>query len=444
MKRVTLIGGGLAGSVMAVYLAQRGLKVDLFERRPDMRAADIPAGRSINLALSTRGLRALEKVGLKETILSQAIPMHGRMMHDVSGTLTYQPYGKKGQYINSVSRAHLNVQLLKLADENPDVNLHFEQKCLDVNLEEAKATFKNPKGDKNKVESDIIIGADGAYSAVRMRMQKSGRFNYSQSYLDSGYKELTIPPTSSGDYSMEPNALHIWPRGNFMLIALPNTDKSFTCTLFMPYEGNPGFDEILNEADVTKFFERYFPDVITLIPELTREFLENPTGSLVTVRCYPWTKGRTVLLGDAAHAIVPFYGQGMNAAFEDCVILDECIAEHAPNWDSVFSHYQESRKVNADAIADLALQNFIEMRDLVGDEAFLLQKQVENTLAENYPHLFRSQYELVTFTNEPYAFALQQGAENTKMVQAMIDKGLHHKLEDKSVISKFIQDYRAV
>jgi kynurenine 3-monooxygenase len=442
MNRVTLIGGGLAGSVMAVYLAQRGMKVDLFERRPDMRSEEIPAGRSINLALSTRGLRALEKIGLKETILSEAIPMHGRMMHDTQGNLTYQPYGKKGQYINSVSRAHLNIQLLKLADENPDVDLHFEHKCLDVDLEKANATFKDGKGNRKQISGDFIIGADGAYSAVRMRMQKSGRFNYSQSYLNSGYKELTIPPTASGDYAMEPNALHIWPRGSFMLIALPNTDKSFTCTLFMPYEGDPGFDDIHDADGVTQFFERHFPDVIPLIPELTTEFLENPTGSLVTVRCYPWTVGKTVLLGDAAHAIVPFYGQGMNAAFEDCVVLDECIEEHGPDWNTVFSTYQESRKVNADAIADLALQNFIEMRDLVGDEAFLLQKQVENTLAENYPELFRSQYELVTFTNEPYSHALNQGAENTKMVAQMIEEGLHHQLEDQQAITSFIKNYR--
>jgi kynurenine 3-monooxygenase len=441
MENVTLIGGGLAGSVMAVYLAQRGMSVDLYERRPDLRNTKIPAGRSINLALSTRGLRALDKIGLKDAILSKAIPMKGRMMHSVDGTLTYQPYGKEGQHINSVSRAHLNLQLLELADENKSVNLHFSHRCLNVDLEKTSATFMDENGEKVETKGDFIIGADGAFSAVRSKMQKSGRFNYSQDYSESGYKELTIAPIN-GDFAMDPNSLHIWPRGGFMLIALPNPDKTFTCTLFMPYDGEPGFDHLNSDDEIMAFFETYFADVIPLAPELLTDFKENPVGSLVTIRCYPWVNNKSILLGDSAHAIVPFYGQGMNCAFEDCVILDECMEQHWPDWSKTFDAYQKERKPNADAIASLALQNFIEMRDLVGDEDFLLQKKMEHFISEEFPELFKSQYELVTFTNEPYSYAQKRGAENTQLVKKMIANSLHLDLENKNRIKEFINTHR--
>ncbi len=432
--RITVVGGGLAGSLMAVYFAKRGYEVNVFERRPDMRKADISAGKSINLALSARGIRALEKVGLKEAILSEAIPMHGRMMHDEEGNLVHQPYGTEGQFINSVSRGGLNVQLLKLADENPDVHLHFNYKCVSVDFDTATTTFVDESGNKLTQEADFVVGGDGAFSQIRLRMMKSGRFNFSQDYLEHGYKELTIPPTASGDFAMEPYALHIWPRGEYMMIALPNPDKSFTCTLFYPFNGPTSFDTLKTKEDVEAFFNDKFADSVPLMPTLVEDYFANPTGSLVTVRCYPWVKGKAALLGDACHAVVPFYGQGMNCAFEDCVILDECIEEHNGDILAAFDAYQKSRKANADAIADLAIQNFIEMRDLVGDEEFLRYKKVEHNLCELHPDLFQSQYEMVTFTNIPYSEAKTKGAQNTQLVKHIIKNGLEDKITDRTFI----------
>lgn len=432
MYKVTVVGGGLAGSLMAVYLAKRGMEVSVYEHRPDMRSADISAGKSINLALSERGIKALEKVGLKDAILSQALPMKGRMMHSESGSLDYQPYGTEGQHINSVSRGGLNIQLLELADENPNVNLYFEHKCTKVDLEKGIAYFKTKDGKEVVVKSDYILGADGAYSAVRQRMMKSGRFNYSQDYLDHGYKELTIAPGDNGDFAIRNDCLHIWPRGEYMLIALPNPDKTFTCTLFYPFEGENSFDSLQHEEEVLQFFEKHFSDAVEIMPNLVDDFFDNPTGSLVTVRCYPWVKEKAVLIGDACHAVVPFYGQGMNCAFEDCVVLDECLDEFLPDWDKALDEYQKRRKTNADAIADLALQNFIEMRDLVGDKDFLHYKDIEHKLCELYPEKFQSQYEMVTFTNMPYREALDHGAANTEFVKEIIDNGWESRIEDKS------------
>jgi len=439
-KKITIIGGGLAGSLMAVYFANRGCEVHLFERRPDMRRADISAGKSINLALSTRGLRALEKAGLKDAVLQNAIAMKGRMMHDEEGDLAYQPYGVEGQFINSVSRGGLNVHLLQLADENADVHLYFNHKCLDINLDEAIAKFRNEHGDIVKQQSDWIIGGDGAFSAVRMRMMKTGRFDYSQDYLDHGYKELTIAPNENGDFAMDPNCLHIWPRGEYMLIALPNPDKTFTCTLFYPFEGEHSFETMQTPEDVMAFFNSKFADAVPLMPNLIEDFFENPTGSLVTVRCYPWVRGKATLIGDACHAVVPFYGQGMNCAFEDCVVLDECLEEYLPDWDAAMQAYQKSRKKNADAIADLALQNFIEMRDLVGDEEFLHQKEVEHKICELYPDLFQSQYEMTTFTNIPYSEAQSKGAENTRLVKKIIENKWDDRIEDRAFMTKLLQN----
>jgi kynurenine 3-monooxygenase len=432
-EKVTLVGGGLAGSLMAVYLAKRGYEVNIYERRPDMRNVEIPAGRSINLALSTRGIRALSKVGLDTAVLNQAIPMNGRMMHDEQGKLAYQPYGTDGQHINSVSRAHLNIQLLKLADENEHVHQYFNKRCTKVDLEKGTCWFKDAEtGEIEEVHADHILGADGAFSAVRLRMMKTDRFDYSQSYTNAGYKELCIEPVN-GDFAIDPNALHIWPRGSFMMIALPNPDKTFTCTLFMPFEGENSFEQLKTDDDILNFFNTHFGDSVPLMPDLLKDFKENPTGSLVTVRCYPWNRGKATLIGDACHAIVPFYGQGMNCAFEDCVVMDECLEEFG-DWDTAMQHYQVRRKPNADAIADLALQNFIEMRDLVGDRDFLHFKEVEHKLCELHPDIFQSQYEMVTFSNIPYAEALNKGAENTKKVMRLIAEGKEDRIEDASFV----------
>ena len=435
MKRITLVGGGLAGSLAAVYLAKRGYEVNIYERRQDMRNIEIPAGRSINLALSTRGIDALKRVGLDQVVLDQAIPMAGRMMHDEKGNLAYQPYGKDGQAINSVSRAHLNIQLLKLADEHENVNQFFNMRCQEVDIENSICKFLNEEtGEMVEVDSDYILGSDGAYSPVRLKMMKNDRFDYSQSYTKSGYKELNITPTSDGDFAMDPDSLHIWPLGNFMMIALPNPDKSFTCTLFMPYDGDVGFDQINSDQEILDFMNTYFADAVPLMPELLNDFKQNPVGSLVTVRCYPWHMKKATLIGDACHAIVPFYGQGMNCAFEDCVELDNCL-EEIGDWDNAMNEYQKRRKPNADAIADLALQNFIEMRDLVGDKDFLHYKKIEHQLCELHPDLFKSQYEMVTFSKVPYSEAMTKGAQNTQRVYDLIASNHEDKITDRSFVA---------
>lgn len=438
MKKITLVGGGLAGSLMAVYLAKRGYKVDIYERRPDMRNVDIPAGKSINLALSARGINALKKVGLSEAILSKAIAMKGRMMHDLNGNLAYQPYGKDGQHINSVSRAHLNIQLLALADENPNVNLHFNMKCIKVDIENACCWFKDENGKTVEVKADAIIGADGAFSAVRDRMMRDSQFNYSQDYLRVGYKELCIEAVN-GEFALEPNALHIWPRGEFMMIALPNPDKTFTCTLFQSYEGPNSIDSLKTKDQILNFFNTHFKDAVPLMPNLVEDYQENPTGSLVTVRCYPWHKGKATLMGDACHAVVPFYGQGMNCAFEDCVEMADCLDEYG-EWDAAMKKYQLRRKTNADAIADLAIQNFTEMSELVADKDFLEYKRVEHDLCELYPDLFQSQYEMVTFSLIPYRQALNKGAENTRKVKKLIAEGKQDKIKNRDFVAEYFAD----
>ncbi len=432
MEKITLIGGGLAGSLLAICLAKRGFEVNVYERRPDMRANRISAGRSINLALSVRGVRALDRVGLTDEIMKQAIPMYGRTMHAQDGELAFQPYGTDNQAIYSVSRGLLNIRLLELADEYPNINLFFEHKCTDVDLETAEATFTDAEGAEVKVQGDRIIGSDGAFAATRLQMQFTDRFNYSQSYLEHGYKELRIPAGEGGKFLMHKESLHIWPRGNYMMIALPNPEGDFTCTLFFPFEGEESFEALQTEAQVEKFFKHRFSDAVPMMPTLLEDYFSNPTSSLVTVKCFPWVKGdKVALLGDSAHAIVPFYGQGMNCAFEDCVVMDDCLEEFGNDWGKVFSEYQKRRKPNADAIADLAVQNFIEMRDKVGDADFLERKRVEHDLCELYPQKFKSQYELVTFTSTPYAEALAQGEVNDRILNEIITKGIDVKDESR-------------
>jgi len=441
MEKIAIVGGGLAGSLISVYLAKRGFDIHVFEKRPDMRSNKISAGRSINLALSERGINALKKVGLDTQVLNTGIAMTGRMMHDLKGQLTYQPYGKDDQAIYSVSRGLLNVKLLELADELPNIHLNFNAQCTDANLEEGKVYFKDEKGAVTAFQADRVIGSDGAFSAIRYEMQTKGKFNYSQEFLEHGYKELTIPPTSDGNFRMDKNCLHIWPRESFMLIALPNIDGSFTCTLFFQLEGALSFESIHTPQLLHDFFDTYFADVKPLIDDLEHDFFNNPTGKLCTIRCFPWVAGKTTLLGDAAHAVVPFYGQGMNCSFEDCVVFDEMLEKYYPNWEKVYDEYQKSRKPNADAIAALALQNFTEMRDLVGDKDFLHFKHVEHDLCELYPGIFRSQYQLVTFSNEPYAYAMEQGSRNSEMVNQLIKLGLEDQLSNRETIQPFFDEY---
>lgn len=410
-ETITLVGAGLAGSLLAVFLARRGYAVEAYERLPDMRTTAISAGRSINLALSHRGIYALNRVGLDRRILSRSIAMRGRMIHAKNGEQHFIPYGKdESEVIYSVSRRDLNVELMNAAEETGSVKIHFERRCSNANFRERTLQFTDSGGNPlPAVAAQTVIATDGATSAVRMEMQKIERFDFSQSYLEHGYKELCIPPQTDGTHRMERNALHIWPRGHYMLIALPNLDGSFTCTLFLPYEGDPGFRELTSAAAIESFFETQFPDAKALMPTLTDDFLAHQTGSLITVKCFPWHVGdNALLLGDAAHAIVPFYGQGMNCAFEDCVVLDECL-ERGESWEAAFSAFENLRKENTDAIAELAVDNFIEMRDSTANPKFAIKREVEQLLEKRFPGQFVSKYGMVTFQRVPYAEALHKG-----------------------------------
>ncbi len=426
MKRnsVVVVGAGLVGSLLALMLARRGHKVRVFERRPDMRKVAIPAGRSINLALSDRGWRALSVVGVADEVRRFALPMKGRMMHDESGALSFLPYGKSGQAIYSVSRGDLNMLLMDRAEAHDDVEIRFEQRCLQVDPERGAVVLEDVQtGEQRREQADVILGGDGAFSAVRLALQQRPRFDYSQSYLAHGYKELSIPPSGkSGDerFSLDSGALHIWPRGGYMLIALPNTDGSFTVTLFLPYEGERSFARLQTPAAVEALFAEVFPDAKALMPTLGADFFTNPVGDLVTVRCEPWhASGRVCLLGDAAHAIVPFYGQGMNAGFEDVRVLHDLLEEQAPggdDWPTLLERFSALRKPNADAIADLALYNFIEMRDRVADPRFLLRKKIEARMHERYGDSYLPLYTMVTFSDLPYAEAQRRGREHDALM----------------------------
>ena len=417
--RFTIVGAGLCGALAAVFLGKRGHQVRVLERRPDPRKGAPGRSRSINLAISVRGLHALERAGLAARVLEAAVPMRGRFIHAPSGETAFQPYGSTADHVlRSVSRATLNRILVDAAEALPNVEVTFGRRCVAVDLDRAAATFEDAStGALETVEADAVLGGDGAFSEVRAAMQRTDRFEYSQSYLPYGYKELTVPPGSDGRHAMEPSALHIWPRGGFMTIALPNRDGTFTCTCFWPFEGENGFSALRTRGEVRARFERVFPDLIPLMPRLEDEFLENPIGSLVTVRCSPWQhRGRMVLLGDAAHAIVPFYGQGANAAFEDCVVLDECLAAGGGDLEKAFREFESRRKEHADAVADLALRNFVEMRDKTASRLFLLGKRAEKLLHRLLPRSFVPLYYLVTFSRTPYADAVRRARAQWRAV----------------------------
>lgn len=418
-KQIGMIGGGLVGSLMSLYLAARGYQVLVFERRPDPREHKIDGGRSINLALSRRGIRALEEVGLGHVLQQTAIPMKGRMMHDLKGDLTFQPYGKEGQFINSVSRTALNKLLIDAA-ESRGIEFFFEHRCLQLDMANSVLTLQTPTSTFNK-KLDAIVGADGAFSTTRLTMQITDRFDYSQDYIEHGYKEFNIPPTADQSFAMEKNALHIWPRESYMLIALPNLDGSFTGTLFFPFEGPTSFASLQAPDQFEEFFAQAFPDAFRLIPDLKEQCVNNPTSSLVTVRCFPWHIHQTLLIGDAAHAIVPFYGQGMNAGFEDCRVLNNLLEKHNDDFSKALKEFEDSRKPDTDAIAALALDNFIEMRDHVADADFLLRKKIEARIHELYPSTWIPLYSMVTFHEDiRYSEAVRRGREQKmKMDQIM-------------------------
>lgn len=439
-KKAIIVGAGLAGSLWAIYLAKAGYKVKVYERRPDIREAEISAGKSINLALSTRGWKALEGAGIKQEVEKIAIPMPGRMMHDLEGNLTFQPYGKEGEAIYSVSRGHLNAIMMDLAEKKGAVEIFYNHKCIGVNLEEGIVKIKKYEtGEIIEDKADVVFGADGAFSAVRYTsFQKTNRFDYTQDFIDDGYKELLLPANEDGSYRLDKNALHIWPRGRFMLIALPNEDGSFTCTLFMPFEGENSFETLKTDEDVIAFFKATFPDFHELIPNLVENWHKHPLSSLAIIRCYPWTKGKTALLGDACHATVPFYGQGMNASFEDCTVLHELMLKHNENWELVFKEYQETRKKDGDAIQDLSLHNYYVMRDYVADPMFLLQKKIEAKLMKNHPDKWMPLYSQVTFSHIPYSTAWQTGQKQDAIMKKVMNKPNITEIWDSEEIEKEI------
>jgi len=420
-KSITIVGAGLGGALMAVFLGRAGHRVKVYDRRPDPRKGGAGRGRSINLAISTRGLAALERVGLEKKLLEVAVPMRGRMVHAVDGGLTFQPYGHEAHHvIHSVSRAGLNRLLVETAEAMQNVEVRFGQRCVDVDLENAVGLFSDiDTSVTSSVAADLLIGADGAFSEVRLAMQKTDRFDYTQSYLQHGYKELTIPAADGGGFRMEQNALHIWPRGGFMMIALPNLDGSYTCTCFWPFSGDNSFSALATREEVRSYFSRMFPDAVPLMPALEEEFLLNAVSSLVTVRCAPWRfKDRVALLGDAAHAVVPFYGQGANAAFEDCIVLDECLREFSGDVAEALATYERRRKRHADALADLAIGNFLEMRDKTASRTFLFGKKVEKVLAKLFAGRFVPLYYMVSFSRTPYADAVHRARAQWRAVFA--------------------------
>ena len=426
MAKFILIGSGLAGGLLAAYLGRRGYDVGLYERRADPREGNIVGGRSINLALSTRGIDALERLGIANEVLKHAIPMRGRMIHPVGAGQApiFTPYDvDPTKCINSIGRAALNTTVIEAAQRYSNVRVHFNHRCIEVDLDSATAHLLNTSTNQPLDSSgDAVIGVDGAFSAVRQSMQrKIGTFQYDESYLAHGYKELTIPPGPDGSWRMEKHALHIWPRKSFMMIALPNPDGSFTCTLFWEFEGPRSFATTKTDDDVRRFFDEEFPDAVALMPTLLEDFRQNPTGSLVTIRCAPWFyRDKVALVGDAAHAVVPFYGQGMNAAFEDCVVLDDCLEKFQDNRERAFSEYFLKRKENADALADLAIGNFIEMRDKTASKTFRAKKKLDHLLEAALPGIYLPLYTMVTFTRIPYAEAARRARLQDRIIYASL------------------------
>lgn len=419
-KNIAIIGSGLVGSLLAIYLRKHGHDITVYDRRPDIRNIRF-SGRSINLAMSNRGWNALREVGIEEEIKKIGIPLDKRAMHVVGQPEYYQKYGKEGEAIWSISRGVLNKKMIDLA-ENAGVAFRFNEKVWDVDLPDAKIyTGETEKSEWKEYQYDMIFGCDGAFSRVRHKMQRRSRFDYSQDFIDVGYKELTIPANADGSYKLDKNSFHIWPRGKFMLIAMPNLDGSFTCTLFMPFEGEVSFENIKTKPQAQEFFATYFPNVMQVMEDLLEDFFRNPTSAMVTMKCYPWTYwDKVALVGDSAHAIVPFYGQGMNAGFEDIFVLNQLIEKHKNDWETIFVKYQEARKPNADAIAELSYRNFMEMSSKTADASFLLQKKIEKRFAAKYPDKWIPAYSRVTFSDRPYAEALAVGDAQEELMQEVM------------------------
>jgi len=411
-KKAIIVGAGLVGSLWAVYLAKAGYKVTIYERRTDIRKTVISAGKSINLALSNRGWKALDTVGVGDEVRKFAIPMYGRMMHDLEGNLTYQQYGKEDQAIYSVSRGLVNARMMDMAEQKGNATIFFQHECRKVDLEKGIVYLTNMQSQEQfEDQADLVFAIDGAFSAVRYNsMQKLDRFNYSQNFIADGYREILLPANEDGSSKMDTSALHIWPRGRFMMIALANNDNSFTCTLFMPHSDHKyAFDKLKSSDKVNAFFQEVFPDFYDMLPSIAESWENHPLASLAIVRCHPWTAGKVALMGDSAHATVPFYGQGMNAGFEDCTVMFELLEKHGENWPAIFEEYNRERKPDGDALQDLSLGNYFEMRDFVADPMFLLRKKIEAKFSGLYPDKWMPLYSQVTFSSIRYSVALKQG-----------------------------------
>ena len=439
-KDVAIVGSGLVGSLLAIFLRKQGHKVTVFDRRPDVRKVQF-SGRSINLAMSNRGWKALREAGVENEIKNLALPLDKRAMHVEGQEVYFQKYGEEGEAIYSISRGVLNRKMIDLA-EAAGAKFRFEEKIWDVDMQEARLyTGESEKSVWKEYKFDLIFGADGAFSRVRHKMQRQSRFNYSQHFIDVGYKELTILANEDGSHKLDSASFHIWPRGNFMLIAMPNLDGTFTCTLFMPFEGETSFESIKSEQQADAFFENYFPDIKGEISNLKKDFFKNPTSAMVTIKCFPWSYfDKITLVGDSAHAIVPFYGQGMNAGFEDISVLNEKMNKYGDDWEQIFEEYQTERKPNADAIAELSYQNFVEMSSKTADPMFLLRKKIEKKFAKKHPELWVPLYSRVTFSDKTYADALkigdyQRGIMDEVMKMPEIEKEWDSKEVEEKIIA---------
>ena len=437
-EKILIVGAGLCGSLLALRMAQRGYQVLVYESRSDLRKSDISAGRSINLSLSDRGLKALRMVGVEKKARELCIPMRGRLMHDANSNIFESNYsGREGEHINSISRGNLNSLLLSEAESHQNVKIIFDTKCLEINIKTKIATFESKfSKEQFQVEANVIFGTDGAGSSLRKSYENQfPEFSVTQNFLTHGYKELEIPSDINGHHKISKDHLHIWPRGDYMLIALPNRDGSFTVTLFLSYsEGEYNFDNLVSEKKIIEFFKKDFPDTLALIPDILKEFENNPTGKLGTVKCYPWAyKGNTLLLGDSAHAIVPFYGQGMNASFEDVYVLDSVLNQFEGNWSIVFSEFQKQRKIDTDAIADLAIDNYFEMRDHVANPLFKEKRIVEMNLEKFFPKQYFSKYSLVTFNEHiGYHQAMTRGRAQDKVLLKMMENSSYSSISESS------------
>ncbi len=442
-KKITLIGAGLAGPLMATFLAHSGYDVEIYERRPDMRKTDLSAGRSINLALSVRGIHALKEVGLYKKIESITIPMKGRLIHDLDGSTHLQPYGQQEhEVIHSVSRAQLNMNLMTLAEDTGQVEINFNHQLVSSDLGKNELTFQNEETGQIIVKAfNHVIGCDGSSSALRQAIVEKTKAEYTKKPLGHGYKELTIPPSDSGEFQIEKKALHIWPRGQYMLIALPNMDRSFTCTLFFPMEGETSFEKVKTREDIVALFKFQFPDALELMPTLVEDFQQNPTGNLASVYCNPWHfEDKAVLIGDAAHAVVPFFGQGMNASFQDCSVINDLIGNYNGDWNSVFEEFSSFQIPNGHAIADMAIENYLEMRDHVNDPKYIKRRNLELRLEKLFPDRFIPRYSMVSFHQIPYADVYKKGEKQFNIIDQLLKADSTGQKIDKSLVNKLLAE----